>query len=78
MLEWRGLIAERLTHVAERYPARTPVSIECLADMFSSSLEGGTILARLLDDNKALIDQVQAYRTHLRLVYDSAINAMSH
>lgn len=74
VLEWRGLIAERLAQVAECYPARTSVSIDTLADMFSSSLEGGIILARVFDNNQALIDQVQAYRTHLRLVYDPAIS----
>ncbi|BES70364.1 hypothetical protein RE428_13820 [Marinobacter nanhaiticus D15-8W] len=78
LLGWRTLIAERLVEVAERYPARTPVSIDTLADMFSSSLEGGIILARLLDNNQALIDQVQSYRTHLRLVYDPAISALAH
>lgn len=73
MLSWRALITERLILVTARYPARIPVSVQTLADMFGSCLEGGILLARLLDDNKALVDQVQAYRTHIRLIYDPAV-----
>lgn len=74
LMEWRAMVARRLTLVAERYPARIPVTMEALADMFSSCLEGGIVLARLLDDNKALVEQVHAYRSHLRLVFDPAIS----
>lgn len=73
LMEWRTMVLDRLTVIAGRYPARVPVSIETLADMFSSCLEGGIVLARVLDDNKALIEQVHAYRTHLRLVFDPTV-----
>lgn len=69
MLEWRTMIAGRLTAIMERYPPRTDISVDDLADMFSSTLEGGIILARVYGDNRALIAQVQAYRTHLRLLF---------
>ena len=73
LLEWRTLMAERLERVARCYPPRVPVSVAGLADMFSSCLEGGIVLARVMDDNQSLVNQVQAYRTHLRLVFDPAI-----
>lgn len=69
MLEWRGMIAGRLNQIIARYPPRIDVSVDALADMFSSTLEGGIILARIYGDNRALIDQVQSYRNHLRLVF---------
>lgn len=69
MLEWRTMIARRLEEIIERYPPRTDISVNDLADMFSSTLEGGIILARIYGDNQALIAQVQAYRTHLRLLF---------
>jgi TetR/AcrR family transcriptional regulator, transcriptional repressor for nem operon len=69
MLEWRAMIADRLREIMMKYPPRTDVSVDALADMFSSTLEGGIILARVYSDNQALIDQVQAYRTHLRLIF---------
>ncbi len=72
-MEWRALMADRLAIVAERYPARIPVSIESLADMFASSVEGGIVLARVLDDNRALVGQVQAYRSHIRLIFDPSV-----
>jgi TetR/AcrR family transcriptional repressor of nem operon len=69
MLEWRAMIAQRLRLIEARYPPRVEVDMDALADMFSSCLEGGIILARVYRSNRALIDQVQAYRTHLRLVF---------
>jgi len=69
MLEWRTMIIDRLREVREKYPPKVDVSLETLADMFSSTLEGGIILARIYNNNQALVNQVQAYRTHLRLVF---------
>jgi AcrR family transcriptional regulator len=69
MLEWREMIARRLKAIVNQYPPRVDVSLEDLADMFSSTLEGGIILARVYGDNRALIAQVQAYRTHLRMLF---------
>lgn len=69
MQDWRDMIAARLLAIAEKYPPRVEVDINALADMFNSILEGGIILARVYGDNRALIDQVHAYRTHLRLLF---------
>jgi len=69
MLEWRAMIAKRLEEIISKYPPRIEISIDALADMFSSSLEGGILLARIYDDNSALVDQVHAYRNHLRLLF---------
>jgi len=69
MLAWRNMIVERLHQIVARYPPRTDTSVNTLADMFSSTLEGGIILARVYGNNEALTEQVLAYRTHLRLVF---------
>jgi AcrR family transcriptional regulator len=69
MLEWRDMIAVRLHEIVEQYPPRVEIDINALADMFTASLEGGIILARIYGSNQALVDQVQGYRTHLRLVF---------
>ena len=68
-LAWRAMFRERLTEVAQRHPPKVDTSIDVLADMFTSCLEGGIILARAYDSNEALVDQMLAYRTHLRLVF---------
>ena len=72
MLDWRNMIMARLEEVVVKYPPKTDVSLDALADMFSSTLEGGIILARIYGDNHALVDQVLGYRTHLRLVFGDA------
>lgn len=72
MLEWRATIALRLNEILEIYSPRIDVSVDVLADMFSSTLEGGIILARIYGNNQALIDQVHGYRNHLRLVFGDA------
>lgn len=74
LMTWHNLVAQRLTRVVECYPPRVPVSVQTLADMFSFCLEGGIVLARVMDDNQALVNQVLAYRTHVRLIFDPAIS----
>lgn len=69
MLGWRAMLLERLEEILSIYTPVTDVSPSALADMFSSTLEGGILLARIYDDNEALVEQVQAYRTHLRLLF---------
>lgn len=69
ILDWRQMIVNRLTDIAAKYPPKVDTSLEVLADMFTSILEGGIILAHVYNNNRALINQVLAYRTHLRLVF---------
>ena len=45
------------------------VSSETLADMFTSTIEGGIMLTRNFEDNQLLLDQILAYRTFVRLLY---------
>jgi len=70
ILEWRAMIVTRLEQIMAKYTPRLEVSVNALADMFTSTLEGGIILARVYGDNRALIDQVHGYRTHLRLLFE--------
>ena len=70
VLSWRQMIAERLEQILELYPARGDYGVEELADMFTANIEGGIILSRLFDDNRALVQQVLTYRNYLRLLFD--------
>ena len=72
MLSWRQMIVQRLNDIVGKYPPRMPVDVESLADMFTSCVEGGIILAKAYDDNQALINQVHNYRNHLRMIFDAA------
>lgn len=72
MQEWRDMIVVRMEKIMEKYPPRMEVSIDALADMFTSCVEGGILLAKAYNDNQALIDQVQNYRSHLRMLFGDA------
>jgi len=74
MKEWRNMISQRLENIIAKYPPTMDVSVDSLADMFTSTVEGGIILAKAYADNQALIDQVQNYRSHLRLLFDPTAN----
>lgn len=69
ILEWREMITKRIKEIMEKYPPKIDTSPEVLADMFTSTIEGGIILARVYNNNEVLADQVLAYRTHLRLMF---------
>lgn len=77
MLSWRQMIVERLQKIIELYPPKTAVDVDTLADMFSSTVEGGIILARVYGSNEALVGQVLAYRTHLRLLFGDIREGLS-
>jgi len=70
MLEWREMIAARLQKISALYPPRMETNLDALADMFTACVEGGIILAMATGNNQALIDQVQNYRSHLRLLFE--------
>ncbi len=72
ILSWRDMMMARLREVERLYPPRIPTSVETLGDMFTAIIEGGIILARLYRDNRVLIQQVNAYRDYLRLLYGDA------
>lgn len=69
MMTWREIIEKRLNAIIENYPPRISTNVQALADMFTSSVEGGIILAMSTQNNDLLIEQVQNYRNHLRLLF---------
>lgn len=71
LLRWRKLISERLEQILEKYRPHEVISTEVLADMFSSVIEGGIIVSRALQDKQALVGQILAYRSYLRLLFEA-------
>lgn len=70
VLQWRKLISLRLEKILQKYTPRQPVDIPGLADMFTSTVEGGILLSRILNSNRPLVEQLLFYRAHLRLLFD--------
>lgn len=66
ILAWRRRFRERLGIIAERYPPRTAVNLDDLADMLSAIVDGGIILSKVLRDKDALPRQVLLYREFVR------------
>ncbi len=69
-LSWRNLIAERLKLIEQTHNARCEYDIEEVADMFTSTIEGGIILSRIFDNKMHLVEQINLYRTHIRLLFN--------
>ena len=72
VLAWRRRFRERLDRIAARYPSRTAVDLDDLADMLSAVVDGGIILSKALGDSKALSRQVLLYREFVRTIFTAA------
>ena len=68
-LAWRARFQEILEEVAAKYPAKDDVDIVALADMVSSTFEGGIAMSKILQDQKVLPDQVLLLRSYIKLLF---------
>ena len=69
LLRWRKRFRGYLNEIAERYPPRTDVDLDDLADMFSALADGGIILAKVVRDKELLPRQLMLYREMIRAVF---------
>ncbi len=69
VLNWRKRFKERLELIAARYPPRTAISLDDLADMLSVIADGGIILSKAVGDKDALARQIMLYRDFVRSVF---------
>lgn len=69
MLAWRRKFAEQLALVVERYPMKEDMTIESVADMLTSVIEGAIVMSRCLEDKDILPRQLLQFRTYVRLLF---------
>jgi AcrR family transcriptional regulator len=69
ILAWRRRFRERLDLIAERYPPKSEVDFDALADMAAGLVEGGIVLGRALNDATILPKQVMLYREFVRALF---------
>lgn len=69
VLSWRQLFMEQLEKIAEQHPMKVDRSLQEIADMLTSVIEGGILMSRCLDDTHVLSDQLLQYRDYIRLVF---------
>lgn len=67
---WRTIFRARLQKIAERYPPRTSINVEDLADMANAVIDGGIIQSKIVKDPGLLPRQVLAYREFIRFVFE--------
>jgi TetR/AcrR family transcriptional repressor of nem operon len=69
VLNWRARFLAELEAVAERYPPRQPVDLVALADMLSTTVEGGIVMAKALGEPRVLGQQIMLQRSYIRLLF---------
>jgi hypothetical protein len=69
VLNWRKRFRRRLDLIAERYPPRTRVDLDDLADMLSVIADGGIILSKTIKDKQALARQMLLYRDFIKAMF---------
>ena len=69
---WRRIFLEMLERAATRYPLRVDRPLEELADMLTSTIEGGIVVSKVLDDAGILPAQLLQYRNYIRLAFGDA------
>jgi AcrR family transcriptional regulator len=72
VLCWREQFMGHLERIAEKYPMKIEHSLDELADMLTSVIEGGIIVSKVLDNGAALPNQILNYRSYIRLVFGDA------
>lgn len=66
---WRERFLKNLQQVAKVYPLQDDVNLESVADMISSSIEGGIVLSRALGEPRVLGDQIRMLRSYVKLLF---------
>ena len=73
VLNWRAHFLAELEQVAERYPPREPVDLVALADMLSTTVEGGIVMAKALRRAAGCSpQQVLLQRSYVKLLFAPA------
>jgi len=68
-LRWRAMFRDKLESISAVYQPKLDVSLEEVADLLSSIIEGGIILSRVLHDKMVLVAQLKQYRNYIRLLF---------
>lgn len=69
MLNWRERFRLMLEDIAKVYPAQDDVDLDDLSDMLSVAVEGGIVLAKSVNEPKAVAKQVRMYRSYVKLLF---------
>ena len=68
-LAWRNRFQEILEEITSKYPLKDNVDLVALADMISSTFEGGIAMSKIMRDPKVLPDQILLLRSYIKLLF---------
>jgi AcrR family transcriptional regulator len=69
VLNWRAHFLTELEAVAARYPPREPVDLVALADLLSTTVEGGIVMSKALGEPRLLGQQIMLQRDYIKLLF---------
>jgi TetR/AcrR family transcriptional regulator, transcriptional repressor for nem operon len=73
VLTWRARFRDMLEEIAARYPPRDAVDLDALADMISSTVEGGIVLSKAVGQPSILPEQLILLRSYIRLLFEPTL-----
>ena len=74
VLQWRARFLKVLEEIAAIYPPRDNVDFEALADMVSTTVEGGIVMSKAVREPKVLSEQIMLLRSYVKLLFMPAQN----
>lgn len=66
---WNTRFRGYLEAIAALYAPREPVDLDVMAEMLSCTIDGGIIMAKVLNDPQRLANQVLAYRAFVKMQF---------
>ncbi|MGJ3260216.1 MAG: TetR/AcrR family transcriptional regulator [Rhodospirillales bacterium] len=74
VLGWRKRFREMFEAVVAVYPMRDKVDLDHLADMVSTVVEGGIVMARAVNEPKVTAEQILMLRSYVKLLFSPQAN----
>lgn len=72
VLGWRRRFRAMFDEIVHHYPMNDEIDLDHLADMVSSSIEGGIVMARALENPAIAPQQVLLVRSYMKLLFGPA------
>ncbi len=69
VLGWRQRFKRQFEEIAKLYPPKEDVDLAALADMVSSTVEGGLVMSRALNNPAITSEQVMLLRSYVKLLF---------
>ncbi|MGI9400751.1 MAG: TetR/AcrR family transcriptional regulator, partial [Rhizobiaceae bacterium] len=69
LLAWRQRFRDQFKKIAAIYPLQDSVELDALADMVSSTVEGGIIMSKAMKTPSILPEQILLLRSYIKLLF---------